>query len=257
MSKYSFKSFAVIFIFIFSLMTVSGLAKAQSELTLAIDEWPPFISKELPNNGPLSEIVRRAFEIVDIKVHYKYMPWKRAYESSARDLFDGTPGWGLNDDRIKEFYFSDPVLIQEEYLFYSKKNPINAETVDDLAGLKYGMVRGAMVSDELLPLHEKGDIKIVEHHSYEGLFKMMMLGRIDYISIGNFVGIKTLRQALPKEEWDQVGFIKHLTKPINYHLIIPRLKDNGPDLIETFNKGLQTLRDSGEYDTIIEAVYED
>lgn len=234
----------------------STTAYAQDKVTLAIGEWPPFFSKGLPNYGPLSEIVCRAFVEVGIQVEYVFVPWKRGFAGARIGNYDGTPGWGWNDERAAKFYFSDKIFVQEEYVFYSKSNPVHAKTIDDLAGLSQGLLLGSMMAVEFEPLFKRGEIKIVRNSSYERLFKMMMKGRIDYIHLGKFVGIRTMRDALPREQWDQVGFLKNLTKSLKYHLIVSKVKENGPELIKAFNKGLRALRESGEYERILGSGYD-
>lgn len=232
-------------------------AYAKDKVTFAIDEWTPFFSKNLPNYGPLSEIVRLALAEVGIQVEYDFVPWKRGYVMAVAGEYDGTPGWVWTEKRAAKFYFSDKILVQEEYLFYSKSRPLRAKTIDDLAGLTMGLHIGSMIVKELQPLLKRGEMKVAENSSYKALFRMMMKGRVDYISLGSFVGIGTMRKALPREQWDQVGFIKNLIKPVNYHLIVPKSKKDGPELINAFNKGLRALRKSGEYERILRPVYGD
>ncbi len=240
---------------IFSLGIPVPVAGAQEKVTLATGEWKPFISEEQPDLGPLSEIVRRAFKRVNIETEYVFVPWKRAYVDAERGEYDGSPAWGFTEERADKFFYSDAILIQEDYVFYKKSKPLNARTIGHLAGLKYGKIRGGLIRKEFRPYFNQGDANVIENNSYEGLFKMLIAGRIDFIPLGKFIGIQTIRNSLLQEEKDQVAYLDNLIRPLSYYLIIPKVKENGHELITAFNKGLAALKESGDYDRILDTVY--
>jgi len=225
--------------------------QADGKVLVAVGDWTPFISEESPTNGPLSEIITRSFAEVGINTAVQFLPWKRAYEKTKETMYDVSPGWRVTEERQRDFYFSDVILVQAHRVYFSKSNPINVSSNSDLTGLRAGGLRGSLLLAGDQDVLDKEKIETVFGDNYQNLFKMMMRGRLDFIYMSQFVAEKAIRDALPQKQWEQVGYIENLSRDERYFLIVSKQHRNGTVLIEKFNRGLQLLRNSGEYDRIL------
>src|SRR5919106_7045192 len=97
------------FIFVVATMLLfiqSG--KAERVISLAISEWPPYVSNDLKNYGLTSEIVAEAFARVGHTVKMSFMPWKRALHKVAEGVYDATYPAYYSEERAQLYAMSKP-----------------------------------------------------------------------------------------------------------------------------------------------------
>ena len=96
-------------------------ARAET-VRIAIGEWKPFISKDLPNYGPHTEIVTTALAAAGFDVEYDFLPWKRAYNRTRAGDYVATFSWFKTKSRAEEVLYPEtPVAVRETAIFYNKK----------------------------------------------------------------------------------------------------------------------------------------
>ena len=82
---------------IFILLLTSNYSFAKTkEIILTSLDWEPYIGEKLHTNGPLAEILKRAFEIEGYELKIIFYPWIRAVNEAekAHDGIDGnTSRW--------------------------------------------------------------------------------------------------------------------------------------------------------------------
>jgi len=86
---------------------------AEERISIAIGEWPPFISENLKHYGVVPRIVTEAFALGNVKVDYGFFPWKRAMEYANEGDWDGSAVWGYTSERGKTLLYSDPVRTEK------------------------------------------------------------------------------------------------------------------------------------------------
>ncbi len=83
----------VSFIFLF---LHHGAIASQRKIVLAADYWCPYnCIPDSKNPGYLVELAKKAFEIYDIEVEYRLMPWSIALEDAKKGKIDGIIGLDL------------------------------------------------------------------------------------------------------------------------------------------------------------------
>ncbi len=122
--------------------------KPLKPLHIATGDWEPFVGKNLPHNGPLSEMI----SIIMVDLHYvpefKFYDWPMV----EIHLASGYPNIAFpyieSKERIdKGFRFSAPLLKFNYVLFYHKKRNIVVQSIKSLNELKnihgrIGLIRG-------------------------------------------------------------------------------------------------------------------
>ena len=159
-----------------------ALQPAQAEtVRIAVGEWKPFISKELPNYGSHTEIVTRVFESAGFEVDYQFMPWNRAYEQTRLGDYAATFSWFKTEKRAKEVLYPEtPIDVREHAVYYNKKRfpeGVEVTSLKDIVEQDLKIV-GAIGYWYIKPLKSLG----AQLHSVPNAklsWRMLALGRAD------------------------------------------------------------------------------
>ena len=97
-----------IFCVMFSLHAVAD--ESRPTLYMVTGEWEPYVSETLPNHGGVAELVVAIVNEMGMDLKYEFVPWVRAESLVKRgDVFGAFP-YASNEQRRKDFDFSDPLF---------------------------------------------------------------------------------------------------------------------------------------------------
>jgi len=229
-------------------LLLSGISAQAQEITLANGEWAPYMSKDLKHAGYMSHIVTEAFAEEGIKVKYVFLPWKRGFEDAKDGKFEGSLIWGYNEDRAKDFLFSEPVAELGTSLFHQKGKNIDWSKPEDLAKYKIGGVVGYAYGIE--ELEKQGVVKVDRIGKDVGNYKKLAAGRLDIVLEDTEVGHSTLSKL---GLTDKINAHPKPLKNRKYSVIISKKTPNAQSLLEAFNNGLKKLIADGRYQQYLEA----
>lgn len=233
-------------------MTFSAAASDEpTKIRLTNGEWAPYQSENLPEYGAASELVTTAFEAVDIEVEYGFFPWNRAMALVERGAWDGTFMWVLTPERERLYLPSDPLFTLREVVFYTKDNPLDAQTPADLSGKLMGALDSSAFGRQFAPLVENGSITVARVTNNRQLFQMLARGRVDFVPELETSGYDAVLEHLTKDQQQQISHLESLTYSWSYHLLVSRHIDDGPYFIDAFNRGMAIIRENGEFERII------
>ena len=224
-------------------------AQDRQRIVLASSDYVPHYGTELPRQGAVSEIVRRAFAYEGIDIEIAFMPFARALYDTQQGFYDGILAIWHTAEREQQLLYSDAIYANQIVLF---KRAGELQLTDDLNSVlqsdsTLGMVTGYAQS----PLLLNSPLQKVSVATDDQVFRMLALKRVDLIPADLQNGLYLLRQ-LP-EPLQQVR-INWVTEPIeekSMHLAFPRQKAGSAELQLRFNRGLQQLRQSGELEQIL------
>jgi polar amino acid transport system substrate-binding protein len=113
-----------------------------SEINLITADYSPFYGPNLPNEGPITEIVTEAFNKAGYQVSVKYVSWARAMADAKAGKADGLHGAWYSKEREQWFAYSDKLPGNEIVLFKRKGSEAQSFTgYGDLRSYKIGIVR--------------------------------------------------------------------------------------------------------------------
>ncbi len=219
----------------------SSLCLAE-KIKLANGEWAPFLSKDLKHSGYISHIVTEAFAEEGYEVEYVFLPWKRGFEAAKNGKYHGSLIWGFNEERAKDFHYSDTVAELGTSLFYNLDKPIEWDKTSDLSQFKIGGVVGYAYGIE--DLEKMGKVKIERIAKADGNYKKLLAGRIDIVLEDTEVGYETLNKLNINKRI--TAHAKTLSKR-NYSVIISKKAANAGTILAAFNKGLKKVMADGRY----------
>ncbi len=226
---------------------VANLSFAE-KITLANGEWAPYLSKGLKHSGYMSHIVSEAFAEEGIEVEYVFLPWKRGFEDAKSGKFEGTLIWGYNDERAKDFLYSDTVARLGTSLFHMKGKALEWDKPEDLAKYKMGGVIGYAYGIE--ELEKQGVLKVDRIGKDVGNYKKLAAGRLDVVLEDTEVGHETLNKM---NLTDKITADAKTLKSRDYSVIFSKKSPNAQRLLDAFNRGLKKLQDDGRYQKYLDA----
>lgn len=238
-----------IILLIFSLAPVSN---AEKTIRLASGEWKPYISEELDNYGPYSQIISEAFALEGVRVEYRFYPWKRAVYLARTGQSDGSVAAVRTPEREKMFFYSNkPVFVTDRVFFYLKDTGFDWTNIDDLKNIRIGATQEYYYSHAFRKAENAGIITVERARNDSLNFRKLLRGRIDVFPVSREVGYSILKSEFGHEE---SKLVTHHPTPLtssSFHVILSKKIVANEDTIEAFDKGLEKLKDSGRYTEII------
>ncbi|ASP38213.1 hypothetical protein CHH28_05725 [Bacterioplanes sanyensis] len=237
-----------------SLCASMAWSQGPTTIKLTNGEWPPYLSKELPNFGPSSQVVAEAFKLQGITVEWGWYPWQRSYTLAEEGKYDGSVIWSENAKRQAAFEYTEPVLEERRVLFHLKDRTINWNTMADLGQYKIGGTIGYEYSQEFQDAEKSGVLNVDRIPEEGNNFKKLVAKRIDVFVATERVGYSLAANVLSA---DQAAQVTHADKPIDvqrWSVIISNNSANQAYFVEQFNLGLKQLKESGRYDEIMQQV---
>lgn len=225
-----------------------------TKLILVIDEWAPYTSENLEGYGIVSKIVDLAMKEAGLEYEIQFKPWSRTLEMVRYGDAWGSFPWFYTKEREEFYYYSQPIMTSNTLIFYKKINSVIENTdieinsLDDLKQYKFGGVFGYFYEPSFKDSEKK--FKYDLSSDLESAFRVLDNGKVDIICEEEVVGWHTISSIFPGRE-DEFGTFKHELSEEEFHLIVTKKDRFAAQKIEKFNKGLNKLKQSGEYEKIL------
>jgi len=225
-------------VLILVLCLTASPASSQETIRIATGEYPPLLGENLSDHGIGGHLVSEAYATMGIRVRYGYFPWIRAkhYMESNSNEWDASGVWFKNEERVKVFHFSEPVLDMNMVFFHLRSKTFDWDTLADLRGLKIGAVSSATGGDQFDSWEKEKKLKVTRGDEDIQLFKMLLRGRIDVTLANSIFGRFLLRENLTPEETALVTFHPKplFSKPL--HLIFSKENPKTQYWLDAFDK---------------------
>jgi polar amino acid transport system substrate-binding protein len=207
---------------------------------LAAEDWPPFVSASMPNNGLSGALVGAVLERIGYAVHIDYFPWKRAMELGLNSpRYAGFLAVWRTPEREKVCHFSHSIGSTQTVLAYLKEAPVQAAAIADLRGLRVGTVAGYANGEQFDAMAKDGELRTEEGVNDETNLRKLLMRRFPAIVIER----RVLRHLLAgghfgKAERERIGFSDKLFKERAVHVCFKR-SGEGAKLQQAFNDAVR------------------
>jgi polar amino acid transport system substrate-binding protein len=239
---------------------LSALFSAQQvfaeEISIAVGDWPPYLSEKLKHNGIMGHLIKDVFEAEGYDVEITFLPWARAYDEAKVGRLDMTGVWMHKPERENDFYYSDPVLNEQFVFFHLKSTNFKWTTLDDLVGLKIGGGVEYSYGPEFDAALQSGNLIIERVPSKIMNWRKLFSGRILIYPEEINVGYSSLRQHFHS---DKSYLVTHHPKPLLNNLsyvLFPKSSARSQLHMQRFNSRLKKFRESGKYDRYFQGLQE-
>jgi polar amino acid transport system substrate-binding protein len=235
-------------LFIFALLLSASAIAGPKTVKVVLGEWPPYASEYLPHGGLLPLILKRAFAVSDIKTEITFMSWNDAYSKTRSGEYHISPGWLKTPEREADMQFSQAIsYIGLRFLHHSENN-LSWERIEELYPYTMGIVPGYSYSEQLDSAIKSNHIKTVAFDNDLDAIKAIIAKQIDIYPLDSMVATYLLNK-LPEPNRTKVSFDEHTLSYNPVYLITSR--NASPDIIDTFNRGLEQIKQRGEYNKIL------
>jgi polar amino acid transport system substrate-binding protein len=238
---------------------------------LTADGFAPYTGRSLEGGGMLTHLVNTAMGLIkdESKGRFDYgVSWVNDWSAHLRPLlltrsFDvGFPWARPNCDspdldeasrfRCQRFFFSEPLYEEIARLFVLKDSRIRSLRSEEVAGATLCRTAGQ-------PIHELdeqgrdwvkgGKVVLMRPPSVDECFRLLRSGAVHAVVEGELVGrasVTSLGMA------NRVRMIEQPIALTTYHVLISKSHPHARTIIYYVNSSLERLRDTGEYDRLIE-----
>ncbi len=233
-------------ILILTVVILAGTAQAR-DISMLTVEWAPHYGSELPEKGLTTAIVKAAFKAEGHSSDVDFIPWERALKEVEEGKSDVVMGAYHSEERENSYIFSEPIyflelgLIARPGLGMSRYNSLR-----DLTPYSIGISRGFANSEEF----DAANYLDKQAATFPNLnIRKLFRGRID-MAVMNF----DLFRYEAKKEGFCISDVEFMEPPFETHglyLMASRQIPDGEKIIRDFNRGLNKIRKSGEFDRIV------
>jgi len=233
---------------IVSIGLIATLARfaAAVELSIATNEYPPYVSEQIENSF-LGEVFQEVGKEMGVTFVFKYMPWNRClYSVDQMDVWGAIP-YVRTPARAERYLFSEKLYgRQSKFFYYSPSGEERDIAFDDLASLKKYRI-GGVLGFWYEQMFADAGIKLDMANTEEQNFKKLHLGRFDLTPADENVGWYIIKHQIPA---DAHGRFFTVGKPFDVsdiYLLVSKNYPDSPHLLAEFNKALNTVRKNGIY----------
>ena len=231
----------------------AGAGTLPSKITIGTDDMRPWVDHEAADYGIISRIVSRAFELVQVQLHFEWVPWKRLFHPGHSQMLHAAFPMGYNEERARIFLYSDELIKLDRVACYRKDQPFVWNSAEDFRGKTIAFRRGAHFGPLYTQLLEQKLATFIEADNDLSMVKMLVAKRIDLF----FCQPREIKQSM--QTYVRTGLLEEYEKnqvftqgrPIlsaPLHVGFPRRTSAGQDsmisirLRDRFNKGLAKLK---------------
>lgn len=224
--------------------------------------YAPFTDQGLVNGGLITELVNAAMEATPDPLPYT-ITWEDDWEVhlfpklNQKEFDMGFP-WFQPDcaaepdnERCKNFHFSDPLFNILVMAFHRADAPLAFESDADMHGKTLCRPAGYFTHDLDSPDRQwltKGLIRLEQPATPKDCFDLLMQGQVDAVAINEFTGREA---AASLGLTDQISTTERPISSESLHIVISKRHWRGTTHLYRLNAGLRNLRSSARYEEIV------
>lgn len=235
-------------VLIVCLCLASGTATARTLTLAAEDDYYPF-SAEVDGElvGLIPELVRAAFRSRDMEVEFRTMPYARVLMLVRNGTMAGGFTGAIDDSNASTFHWHDtPLGVVRLAIWGRKSDSASGLTAADMEGRTVAVTRGFFYTDAI---DHNDRVQKAVAPSDESSLKMLALDRVDFALVTERIGHSILESATSPQLQGKVEVVGQIAR-VPLHAFFSRAHPRGEEAAEQFQRGLEAIRASGEFDRI-------
>jgi len=244
---------SILLIIIFFLMIAPASAKkTRYTLTINTEEMLPynFTSDSGEIIGINVDIVKALLNNSKIKYEINLYPWTRAYKKTLSYENNGLISTARTPNREDMFKWVGPLSSGQGYLYKLKsRDDIQIKSLDDAKKYSVAIVRGGVYQNLFESLGFKVGENLMPFSYSKQYFQPFLLGKVDLI-LGSDIVLPYILQKIGINIDLVEPAVKMIDTKGNYLALNKNISD---DLVEKLNDELQKMKDSGEFQKIIDS----
>ena len=205
------------------------------------DESPPYMGKDLPNQGFLPAVVQEAMKRQGINSETSIVPWARAIKAVKTGQHPIILGVFFTQERTEYLAFSNPVHFNQTGLFSLKSNKIRYKKLEDLAPYKIGVVRGSSYGEQFDRATFLDKYEVIKDMQNAD---MLLRGRLDLFAGSIDVQWYLIGLHAP-DGTNKIETLKPVLSSRALHIGFSKFHPGFERLLKQFNAGLASMIQDG------------
>ena len=224
---------------------------AESISLVSGNEYAPFTGEDLPQGGLYTHLIRVIYESGDISVNIKYRPWVRGYKEVLSGKFDATYPYIWSAEREEEMLFSDIFDTGHDDVFIDAKSMYKtAKTIGELDGSTFCLPLGYAQDVDFVDRIKTNSLSYFTAQSATECLRLVLKGRADFFSINQLIAYGLIQKGGLNS--NSFAILPINTNDFGYHLIFAKSDPDAKMKIQTFNRLLKDLMQSGQLKVTID-----
>ncbi len=228
------------------ILSIQGSSQT-TELKLASDIWPPFTNIESKKTFA-TDLVTEALNRIGINTKIEIVVFGDILKGIDSGDFDGSAALWINDERKRNYLFSNPYLHNQLILVGKKGCNVSASSFSELSGKRIGVIEHyAYGIDE----SDVEKINFVRSSSDQQNLERLLSDQIDYMLVDALLIQYLLKfQVNDVSEYLEIGPAPIMVKSLHF-----ALNKNVPDaqkIMTLFNEEIQKMIADGSYHKVLE-----
>lgn len=220
-------------------------------IEISTSEWMPYISPDLPDNGPVAKMLTDVFARAGYTPEFDFTTWPVAEKDVRSGASIGMAPVVESSARADFSIYSDPIMDFRYTLFGRKGKTLQTlPERTDLRGLKVARIEGYQYWKEL---NDSG-ATFVDRPSSESAFETVMDGDADLVAEGSVAGTAVLRSPdFPGDatEFTEVDPPNSLTSSTQGLRLLIKDTAEGRELQKQFNEALAEYTRTEDYQKVL------
>lgn len=231
---------------------------------LTASDYQPFSDRSLLNGGLVTDVVTTALERAP-QVSSFGVGWVDDWSRHLDPLLSGAEydmgfPWLRPDcrqspenPRCRDFLFSEPMFEMLILLFTDARQPLRFVEDGDILGKTLCRPAGYYTHDlekDGRRWLSSGKVDLLQPETVEACFEALLDGRVDAVAVNEFTG-RSVMEGMGLA--NQVKIVQSRPLAIEgLHVLVHRQHPRAQALIRSVNQGLAAIKESGEYQRIVD-----
>lgn len=266
---------------ILTLLLVAGLSQANEIWEIPVHQLPPYVDRDHPRQGVLTEIMTEVFSRMGVTPQYQFRPAPFCYDRVHKGKSVASFPFAQTSKRSQEVAFSHPIATSTTQFYYNKhrfKQPLPVKksiqftqyykkteyfqpTALNFINLTQsvfeagdseefqpllGTLHGAFYQDEF----QDFKLRTVSTYKEKTALKWLHLQRVDLVPLNKYTAESLIRQEYPQQA-DDFGTLPHYVMLNSLYMVFSKKHPDAPQNLTRFNQALKELRESDLYHQIL------
>jgi len=212
----------------------------------AEDAWPPFSG--VTGNGYSRRLAEAAFAVSGISLDIQAVPYVRALNMTRGGVVNGCWNVTRQPSTEADFIFGEIPLFQATASYFYKAGEVrDFQRPDDIPdGTRVAVMNGYEYGEEFE--QNKNRYKLVEVSKQSQMLALLLKERVDVaIMFDHVFEYLKVTEYLGDDKFEK-GYSNHIS---NIYIAFSRQNNNSEKYARLLDEGLLRLKESGEYDRIM------
>jgi polar amino acid transport system substrate-binding protein len=224
------------------------LAIAQSSKVIGLttgDGYPPYVDWKTPTGGIATEVVRNVVTRMGFEPRFSSLPWARGYKLMLKGDYTATFPYIRTPTREAEVAFSEPLFGISSHIFARAGSPMKFEDIGDLKGYSTCNYVGSALPTSVQTQIAEGLIRVNEVSSLSTCFKLLELGRVDFVTVNSLAGSAIACEHPTGSH--QFLISEKPAETLYLHLVVALANADARGFLENFNVELLKFKSTKDY----------